>query len=349
MNRKAKQIFAVLAAVAFLCLFWLLRSRSSSFEPIEKQLKTAEVAESDAMKRPAFKSNAEILKTGQAVSQKPVADIQAQLEQKKRDMLAYTSLWRTSLLFYGKVIDESNQPIPGVQISYGGNSANESLTEEAYNKGTVITDERGIFKIDGIHGIGLMFQVHHSNYYSHPDNSTGFDVRSPPKDGIIPDSEATARVFRMHHKGRPVALITRRGGLHKSTDGATMDFPLRGKTQTDIIGQLKVQGWKGEPDPQSGHYDWKVKVSVPDGGVLESTDEFAFVAPDTGYQQTLEISESKDDPNWKANTDRTFFFKLPNHFARGRANIDLFHDLYFSMEYLVNPNGSANLEDDSSR
>lgn len=259
-------------------------------------------------------------------------------------------LWRTPIIFFGRVFDESNQPVAAVHVSYGANSANEQLTEEVRNEGVVTSDARGMFKISGIRGRSFVLELSHPAYYASSSNPPGFDYAGELNNGSgVPDTEDKAMVFYMHHKGNPTALIERRGGLHKSADGATMDFPLRGKTRAEIIGQLQVQGWKGEPDPQSGHYDWKVKITMPGGGVLESTNEFAFVAPETGYQQTLEVSESKDDPNWKASTGKTLFFKLPNYFARGQANIDLFHDLYFSMQYFVNPDGSTNLENDPNQ
>jgi len=51
-----------------------------------------------------------------------------------------------------------------------------------------------------------------------------------------------------------------------------------------------------------------------------------FLAPEPRYQQTLEVTASKGDPNWKAGTGKALFFKLPNHLARGQANIDVFHE-----------------------
>jgi protocatechuate 3,4-dioxygenase beta subunit len=259
-------------------------------------------------------------------------------------------LWRTPIIFFGRVIDESNQPVAGVLVSYGANTANEQLTEEMHNEGSTTSDERGVFKISGVRGRSFVMELSHPAYYVSRSNPPGFDYAGELVSGrAVPDTEDKAMVFYMHHKGNPTALIERRGGLHKPADGTTLDFPLRGKARTEVIGQLQVQGWKGLPDPRSGHFDWKVRITVPDGGVLESTNEFAFVAPESGYRQTLEINVSKDDLNWRVATNSTLFFKLPNYFVRGEVSVDLFHDLYFSMHYLVNPNGSANLENDPTK
>ena len=157
---------------------------------------------------------------------------------------AELAMAQSPLLYYGKVVDENNQPIAGVQVSYTAHAVTESR-EEVFNPGTVTSDERGIFKIDGINGIGLMLQLSHPNYYPYPENSTGFDKRSVPRKGYFSDSEEKAELFRMHSKGHPVPLIFRSGGFHAPNNGSIANFPLRGNTRAEILGQLQIQGWSG--------------------------------------------------------------------------------------------------------
>jgi hypothetical protein len=350
MNQRRNQILFLAVVAAILVLVWLFHWRP--VPPTAAPAQTEAQADSSApIEQPARQSQpvakfkpATMASTAPSNQSSPVED------PRQREMTETKMLWRTPIIFFGRVLDESNQPVAGVHVSYGANSANEQLSQEVRNEGETTSDARGMFKIGGIRGRSFVLELSHPAYYASSSNPPGFDYAGELNSGNgVPDTEDKAMVFYMHHKGNPTTLIERRGGLHKSSDGTTMEFPLRGKTRAEIIGQLQVQGWKGEPDSQNGHFDWKVKITMPSGGVLESTNEFAFVAPETGYQQTLEISESKDDPNWKASADKALFFKLPNCFARGQANIDLFHDLYFSMQYFVNPDGSANLENDPSQ
>lgn len=346
MSRTFKKLLAALVLIIALSL--LLLSRRHRLSPVMREPGETNAPNRNEELAPARKETSGAALTG-TPSRREIEEIRAQAEQHRRDSQREMELWRSPLLYFGKVVDENGVPIPGVQVSYGANSLNET-GQETYRKGTVTTDARGIFKIDGIPGIGLMLQLSHPRYYSYADNSTGFDKRSTPKSGYFSDTEEKAQVFRMHGKGQPVPLISREGGLHKPADGTTMDFPLRGRTRAEIIGHLQAQAWKGDPDPQNnGHYDWKLRIAVPDGGVLQSTNEFAFAAPESGYEQILEISMSKDDPNWKPTTSKALFLKLPNYFARANANIDLYHDFYFSMQYFVNPNGSSNLENDPTQ
>lgn len=350
MNQRRNQILFLAVAVAILVLVWLFHRRPAVTPPAPAQTE-AQADSAAPVEQPARQSQPVAnLKPSAVVSTAPSNQSSPAEDPRQREMTMTKMLWRTPIVFFGKVLDESNQPVAGVHVSYGANSANEQLTQEVRNEGEATSDARGVFKIAGIRGRSFVLELSHPAYYTSSSNPPGFDYAGELNSGnSVPDTEDKAMVFYMHHKGNPTALIERRGGLHKPPDGTTMEFPLRGKTRAEIIGQLQVQGWKGEPDPQSGHYDWKVRITLPSGGALESTNEFAFVAPETGYQQTLEINESKDDPNWKASADKAFFFKLPNYFARGQANIDLFHDLYFSMQYFVNPDGSANLENDPSQ
>jgi hypothetical protein len=272
-------------------------------------------------------------------------DVAAQIEHSKAELTNMNQLWRTPLLYYGKVVDESNQPIAGVRVSYAGNSADESLTKATRNQGSVTTDDRGIFKIDGLYGIGLMFQLYHPNYYPYPDNSTGFDVRSPPRDGIVENSEANSRIFRMHSKGHPVSLVHRVDGMNVPFDGTPTALNLKGSSDAQIIGKLIVEA-SGNPPARYNQqpFDYDVKVSVPDGGLVEYTNYFDFVAPESGYQSSVEFSFPKDTNGWTDTISENYFVHLPSGYARLNIYMGVKRPLFFSIAYDYNPDGSPNLE-----
>jgi hypothetical protein len=273
----------------------------------------------------------------------PSANVLAQAGLQKRQTDQQTMLWRTPLLYYGKVLDESNQPISGVRVSYGGNAVDIFGTKETRNQGFVTTDERGIFKIDGLFGIGLMFQLSHPNYYPYPDNSTGFDVRSRPRDGIVEDSEEHARIFRMHSKGHPVHLVHWRGGFHAPNNGSIASFPLRGATHDEVLGQLQIKSWSGLRS-QNAPYDWKVELTVPNGGIIGTTDYFDFVAPSTGYSDRVDFEVSGSE-----NMRQTYFVKLPAGYLRFKLEVIMGKDMFVTGDYYFNPDGSSNLESDSGQ
>jgi len=343
MNRRGN-ILLVSTMAAILLLMWLLRPKASvpRAEQIEPTNNVVQ-ATREALGK-ATHSNVESV--GASPFQAPARG--APSEQLKREMENEISMWQAPILYFGKVVDENDAPISGAQAAYSASSLNTSLVE-VENTGTVKTDERGIFKIEGVKGIGLMVQVTHPDYYPYPTNSTGFDKRSVPRKGYFSNIEEQAELFRMHHKGNPVALVKHGGGLHGPADGTTtMDVQLRGLSRKEILGHLLVQGWKDNPK-KGERSNWGVKISVPNGGIVEFTDDFSFVAPKTGYQTTWQVAFSKDDPNWQSQTSRKFFIKLQNYYIRAGTHIDIYHDLYFSMDYVINPDGSANLEPDPQR
>jgi hypothetical protein len=335
MNRRRKILFA-LAIVAVLIALWLLRPRPSSAPtPVPQEIapgsnSTIKMSYRGA-KLPARKSDT-------LPPSQEYREIVAQNELKRRAMTNEALLWRTPLRYYGKVIDENGNPISGARATYGGNALDPTLTQEIRNEGFVTSDQRGIFKIEGLYGVGLMIEVSHPDYYAYPTNSTGFSVRSLPQKGYFSDTEDKAEVFRMHSKGNPVPLILRRGGFHTPNDGSIANFPLRGNTRAEILGQLQIQGWSGLRS-QANPYDWKIQLNLPDGGIVESTNYFDFVAPETGYSKSVNFQVSGSEMARKQ-----FFLKLPSGYIRFKLQVIMGKDMFVSGDYYYNPDGSRNLE-----
>jgi hypothetical protein len=333
MSKKQKQFCLALLAIVILLLIWL----SKKHPAISQNLEKGGVAGTNTSAQ-IEKTSAPIRTPVTLAPTNEYQQILPQNEQKKQSMAQEALLWRTPILYYGKVVDESNQPILGVQVSFNTSSVNESLTKEQYDNGTVTTDDRGIFKIDGVHGVGMVFQLSHPNYYSYPENITDYDIRDYPKKGALPNTEDTALVFRMHSKGHPVPLIFRSGGFHAPNDGSIANFPLRGNTRAEILGQLQVQGWSGIRS-DTNPYDWKVQLTMPEGGIIESTNYFDFLAPETGYSESVDFQVSGSEMARKQ-----YFLKLPSGYVRFKLEVIMGKDMFVSGDYYYNPDGSQNLE-----
>jgi hypothetical protein len=259
------------------------------------------------------------------------------IEQAKQEDERIMTLAQLPLMYYGKVLDENNQPISGVQVSYTAHGVNQ-LLQEIFDKGTVMSDERGIFKISGINGIGLMLDISHPNYYPYPDNSTGFDKRSLPRKGYYSDSEEKAELFRMHSKGHPVPLTYRTGGFHAPSNGISTSYPLRGNTRAQILGYLQFSGWSGLRS-ETYPYDWKVQIKSPNVGIVEATNYFDYVAPETGYSDTVTIEVSGNE-----SVRKTYFLKVPAGYIRFKLEVIMVKGMFVTADYDFNPDGSRNLE-----
>jgi hypothetical protein len=88
---------------------------------------------------------------------------------------------------------------------------------------------------------------------------------------------------------------------------------------------------------------WQCQVSVPNGGLITTDEEFPFQAPSDGYQasDTWNITVT----NWTDEVDQQYYVKLANG-DFGRINLRIIGNArpYFRMESFVNPTGSPNLE-----
>ena len=215
MKKQTKVILLVVVILAVLLCFFLLRRQSNQpNETSSKGESTSNMYITNEIVSPASQSSANPEPVNSSTQ-----SLQAEVEQRKQDMQRTAQLWRTPILYYGKVIDESNQPISGVKVSFNTSSVNESLTKEQYDTGTVTTDGRGIFKVDGVRGVGMVFQLSHPNYYLYPGTIMDYDIRDYPKKGALPNTEENALVFHMHSKGHPVPLVHRADGVNAPLDG----------------------------------------------------------------------------------------------------------------------------------
>jgi len=100
-----------------------------------------------------------------------------------------------------------------------------------------------------------------------------------------------------------------------------------------------------KPDDQI--YDWSFRVTVPGGGLLLSTNEFDFLAPERGYEPSglVEMKSSLGD-DWQSRMKREYFVKLPDgNYAH--VILDLMsHNGSLKVQAFINPSGSRNLEFD---
>ncbi len=340
---KRKILIAVIVFAVVLAFILARRSQPQVPAIIGDVATNKSVQAAPAALETANQSNVESV--GASSSPAPVREsVQARKERANRAAEAEIAMWQAPLIYFGKVVDESNQPIAGVQVSYNASAMDESR-KEIQNTGTVTTDERGIFKIDGVKGIGLMLQLSHPNYYPYPENSTGFDKRSIPRKGYFSDSAEKAELFRMHSKGHPVPLVHRRGGADVPVNSGSATAEFYGQADKQVVGTLQIEAAGDTPKNWSPTpYDWSVRLTVPGGGLVESTHQFDFVAPDSGYQQSIEIDMGKDRPGWSDTVDKSYFVKLPNGYARMAIHMRAKTPLYTSLEYFFNPDGSTNLE-----
>jgi hypothetical protein len=247
---------------------------------------------------------------------------------------------RKPLIFYGKVIDENTNAVPGVKASL---KWNEPLPDPPQSTSS-ITDENGLFALNGVTGRVLWLSLEKEDYYVSRRNA--LDFQFPPDAGQLDPNNPI--LFHLRKKGPGTDLITSNSGMKDyvgvkaSKDGTPvhLDF-FNHKTGNE--GQIVISNVK--PVDGRERSDWSFTLSVPDGGLLEHHDEFPFEAPEDGYQSEVDFTFSKDSTNWVAGFKKDFYIVFGQPRKYGRIHIET--DTFTSgahIEFAINPDGSRYLE-----
>src|ERR1041384_7147579 len=195
--------------------------------------------------------------------------------------------WQAPIEFYGKVVDESNSPVAGASVRFNWD---ETPLGDGQRSSTAQSDSEGLFSLRGERGRVLEVRVAKDGYYTPKPGFQSFGYSMTAH--YSPDAQAP-EIFRLKTRGRPEPLLRVAGnGLAKmrdyllSEDGAAAKVSLRDGRQAPIgQGDIRLQVWVGKPVPGfPSRFEWKCRVSVPDGGLLEVKDEFPFLAPAAGLQ-----------------------------------------------------------------
>lgn len=254
--------------------------------------------------------------------------------------------WKTPISFYGRTVDQNGNPVADATVRFSRSTADgSSIVDRASS------DLDGLFSITGINGKRLQVRVSKTGYYSTRRNPIGFEYADTGESSFhVPDS-ANPVVFYLRKVGAGTVLITSRYGVQQSlpvrcpTNGEPLYVDLLTR-KVGNSGQLQIQGWKESKDFTTGQNNWGLRLSVPDGGLIEHDDEFPFEAPQGGYVPSLEWRFTNSTPNWRGGLTRSFYIRLGPGPTFGRLKVDT--SAFYStvlLDYAINPTGSRNLEE----
>lgn len=263
--------------------------------------------------------------------------------------------WRIPIRFYGRVVDQNDEPIHGATIHFEWTDLSTKGTSEA----TKLSDSQGLFSLTGVQGKFLGVRVEKDGYYR-PGNSVGivgFEYANPAEGWFYePDADRPV-VFRLRKKGESQPLVARSTKLNLTGHGATATIDLFTGKASPVGGQLQVTVWKPTITAEqinSGTgfpYDWRIQVNVKGGGLIEHNDVFALEAPESGYRSDF---AAELHPANGASADVTldkefyFYFGQPRRYGRFRLRTDGDRPKVL-IDYWLNPTGSRNLEYDPNQ
>jgi hypothetical protein len=244
--------------------------------------------------------------------------------------------------FYGETVDESNQPVAGV-------NAHLILTESPATPNGIVetniqSDTQGFFSFSGAIGKLLQVWLDKNGYYVSKSNRIDFDYMGYQPNPNQPE------IFHLRKKGVGADLITSKYGMTPyfivtaPKDGTPVKVDLLQRKAGDS-GQLEIQIWIDIDQAAYSIKSWQLRLSIPDGGFVEENDEFPFEAPENGYRSVLEFP-SPDEANVHFGiSHKTYYIAFGQPRKYGSIDISASdHTGNIILQYVINPDGSRYLE-----
>jgi len=340
-----KKYFIALVILVGLGVFWWLlanraqknitQSSATNSQPAQEQSRPVETISQTLQKQQT--------QLQPATASKPSIPNNVMEEYFKKTEADPVYDWKRPINFWGRVVDESNEPITTVSVHFVWNDTNG--TSEA----DTTSDGNGFFSLTDRKGKGLSVSIGKEGYYGTSSSRQSFEYANPANGLFTPD-QMNPVVFHLRKKGLGVDLIVSQNGMSTfmkispPANGSPvfLDFFAH---QVGNSGQLKIEGWKEPKDHKTAQNNWGFRLTVPDGGLVEDTDDLSFEAPDIDYQSVWEWHFTDGAADWQGGINKKYYIKFSNPPRYGTIN---FNTSAFTptvyLEYKINPDGSRNLE-----
>ena len=277
------------------------------------------------------------------------------------------------ITFYGRIIDQHGLPVKNASVWYSGENAYISA---GGGMGAGRTDDDGYFMID-TSGAALVLGA-----VSHPEiDEVFYELRIDTNSATKKQYKSVIRFLSHDKKGAALnynnysekdkAYIVhawRLGEYEGAIEGNVIsDYDNDGKYYTLTFDQtrLGVRKKEGKTDghiyiscrrPHMTHNrdygDWSISITPVNGGIQETDDIYMNIAPESGYQTSLDINMTKSSQGYVHELrDKKYYFKSNSGKEYGSLLMEIKPFSRASKEacrievfYKLNPTGSRNLE-----
>lgn len=260
--------------------------------------------------------------------------------------------WKAPINFWGKVVDESNQPVENASIKFTWND----LSKNGTSRSSTNSDSQGLFALLNRKGKRLYVDVSKRGYYNFP-GSAGEDLEyaSPWEGNRFHPDPNNPLVFRLKKAGTLEPLLAHVVSLSLPNSGEAIEFDFIDERLKEP-GSIQFRCTVEPQDPETRRFAWHFVCSVPSGGLLPRTNTLDFTAPTEGYLSAFEDSETQNSPQWRAAVKGGFFVKFGSPARYGRIEfefvpkrLEFYKSSDLQLKYWVNPSGSQNLEADPAK
>jgi hypothetical protein len=239
--------------------------------------------------------------------------------------------------FYGKVVDENNQPVGDATAKFSWTDLSDAGSTQSETQ----SDLNGRFSLNGVRGKFLSVSVEKVGYYSSKSDSFGFEYALFSDTNFYQPDSSNPVVFHLRKMGTAEPLIYREQEV-KIAVGSQASVVLNQQAQLQI--NLLVNS---KPIEKT----WSASVTVNGGGLQPALDEFPFEAPTEGYQNSLTLdSQTPKPPTWvNLYEGGAFYIMAGQNFGRIELEMIPGKD-WLRVKSWINPNPSSrNLEFDPTQ
>jgi len=259
--------------------------------------------------------------------------------------------------FYGRVIDQEDRAIAGAKIKIGVRQWTVSPSQGAegvFDEYDCATDAQGKFEFLGKTGDNMEIKaIEKAGYELSPRTTRAFMYSGPV---WFTSERSNPTVFRMWKRGQAEPLVIQDKFFVTAPDGrsSVVDLLAGKKAVNTKLDEKSIAISIERPQNVSRRdkYDWHAKLQMADGGgLLETTDEFMYLAPKDGYEQSQALEFKNESSNWSSVIKKRYFTKTPaGLYGRVELEIYAYYDgeAAFRVKSFINPSGSRNLEYDEA-
>ena len=260
--------------------------------------------------------------------------------------------WKTPINFYGKVIDQNNEPVAGAAIKFVWND----ISPKGSSYAETTSDAGGLFSLIDKEGKGVSVSVSKKGYHIGNAASGSFEYAAFFEWNYHEPDENSPVIFRLVKKVDAEPLVVGSAFNTLSYEQGTYYYDLqRGalSRESPVGDGLKFtitrsQAAQGQP------FDWTWTVDGVNAMVRATTDEFPQSAPTEAYVSSWKTEQRANAENFRQEGK----VRLYVHTSGGRyavVNLQLSHPNKreigptLSVKSYLNPSGSRNLEYDPAK
>ena len=255
--------------------------------------------------------------------------------------------------FYGKVVDQYGQPVPGANVT-----AEVHVSSGPGSTQRTQTDANGLFQFTGLRGRSLYVTPEKPGFQI---QGHGLGERGANGPETMPTQRAVYTMWKL--KGPEPMIHKELSSRTIQPDGRfyTVDFIKSQITEgTNTPGDMTIQIQRSPEIKPREKCDWSFTMAANGGGFIEVTnDAYLNAAPERGYQQQYQMTRYATNlvnySTWPLyRTDRTFYVtsrggQVYGHFQIKELEPDYRGKAALRIESYINPAGSRNLEFDPAK